>query len=268
MSNTRRKKTRRSPTAAQRRSRRRRRIINTITMLTAGAVLVWVLVPRFGINLLGLPVTKPDTGIINIGRSSDDILKSAPKTDLTSAIAALPEMNEWHPDYERSNFGDGWADLDGDGCNTRNEVLARDLDNVRFRSDTDDCVVQSGDFVDPYTGQQIIFTRGAETSDDVQIDHVVALADAWDKGASSWSVHQRERFANDPLNLLAVEGKANQDKLAASIDEWVPPNEGYRCAYLARQVAVKTKWSLGVSSAEKHTMAVLATECAAQPLPQ
>ncbi len=117
----------------------------------------------------------------------------------------------------------------------------------------DNCKVQSGKLNDPYTGEVILFHRG-ENSNAVQIDHVVALSDAWQKGAQQLSFIERVILANDPLNLLAVDGPANQQKSGSDAASWLPPNKSFRCQYVARQIAVKQKYRLWVSVAEKSAM--------------
>src|SRR3712207_4847441 len=165
-----------------------------------------------------------------------------------SALAALADVEVRgrapRTGYEREQFGDGWVDTDRNGCDTRNDVLARDLTGEAFRPGTNDCVVVSGTLADPYSGRTIEFRRGEDTSDDVQIDHVVALSDAWQKGAQGWDDDRRTDFANDPLNLLAVDGPLNMQKGDGDAATWLPPNASYRCAYVARQVAVKTGYGL------------------------
>lgn len=151
--------------------------------------------------------------------------------------------------YDRDEFGNGWADADGDGCSTRDEVLARDLTAVEL----DGCRVLAGTLLDPYGGTEIAFSRGR--AEDVQIDHVVALADAWQTGAQQWTAAQRSAFANDPLNLLAVDGGLNQAKGAGDAATWLPPARSYRCPYAIRQVAVKAKWGLWVTAAERAALA-------------
>lgn len=155
--------------------------------------------------------------------------------------------------YDRSAFGEAWADVDGNGCDTRNDVLQRDLDQVRFRRGSD-CVVSRGILKDPYVGVTIHFERGLETSPVVQVDHVVALGDAWRAGAWEWTPAQRQEFANDPNNLLAVEGQANQDKGSARADQWLPPRAEFWCEYVTRQINVKYDWDLTVTEAERDTM--------------
>lgn len=166
--------------------------------------------------------------------------------------------------YSRDQFGDGWLDPDGNGCDGRNDILNRDLDQVTQRDDG--CIVLTGVLDDPFTGDTIDFIRGPETSQDVQIDHVVALSDAWQKGAQELSTQQRERFANDPLNLLAVDGLTNQQKSDADAATWLPPNTGFRCEFVSIQVAVKAKYDLWVTQAEYDAIYNVLQTCPTQPV--
>jgi hypothetical protein len=127
--------------------------------------------------------------------------------------------------YERSLYGTAWKDVDHNGCDTRNDILTRDLTDVTV--DSDGCRVESGTLADPYTGKTIHFTRGQGTSLAVQIDHMVPLSRAWGLGASGWSQEEREAFANDPANLLAADGPANNNKSDQGMDEWTPAT--YSC---------------------------------------
>lgn len=163
--------------------------------------------------------------------------------------------------YSRDIFGGGWRSTDD--CNTRDEILARDLSQTEIK----DCKVYSGVLDDPYTGKRIEFARGPDTSDDVQIDHVVALSDAWQKGAQYLSYQTRENLANDPLELLAVDGEANQQKGDGDAATWLPPNKPYRCRYVARQIAVKQKYDLWITSAEYDAMQRILSKCPEQELP-
>lgn len=165
-------------------------------------------------------------------------------------------------DYRRTQFGDGWATRQG--CDIRNIILYRDLDNTAVN---DVCKVLRGTLQDPYTGKTIQFTRGADTSDDVQIDHVVALSDAWQKGAQALSRIEREQLANDPLELLAVDGAANQEKSDGDAATWLPPNKSFRCEYVARQIAVKQKYRLWVTQAEHDAIVRVLQTCPGQQLP-
>jgi hypothetical protein len=189
----------------------------------------------------------------------------------TTALAALAavEVKGRAPrtGYERDNFGSGWVDTDRNGCDTRNDVLARDLSNETFKPGTRNCVVLTGTLADPYSGRSIAFQRGQGTSDDVQIDHVVALSDAWQKGAQAMDGGRRTAFANDPLNLLAVDGPLNMQKGDGDAATWLPPNRGYRCTYVARQVAVKVSYGLWMTQAEKNAIATVLASCPNEPLP-
>ena len=131
--------------------------------------------------------------------------------------------------YARNQFGPTWADVDKNGCDTRNDILRRDLTQVVFKPGTKDCVVLSGVLIDKYSGETINFVRGNSTSSLVQIDHVVALSDAWQKGAFLLTVQERTAFANDPLNLLAVKGSLNSQKGDGDAATWLPPQKSYRC---------------------------------------
>jgi hypothetical protein len=143
--------------------------------------------------------------------------------------------------YSREEFGPPWADVDRNGCDTRNDILARDLTDETFRPGTNNCVVTTGTLVDKYTGTTINFFRGQDTSSDVQIDHVVALSDAWQKGAQQLSSDQRKELANDPLNLMAADGPTNSAKGDKEAATWLPPNRAFRCEYVAIQGAVKSQ---------------------------
>ncbi len=179
---------------------------------------------------------------------------AADLADTRAALATLPVKGRAPTTgYGRDQFGQAWTDVDRNGCDTRNDVLARDLTALTLKPGTAGCVVLTGTLADPYTGADIAFERG-EHSADVQIDHVVALSDAWQKGAQQWTTAQRTAFANDPANLLAVDGPANQRKGAGDAATWLPPNTGYRCVYVARQVRVKAAYGLWVTAAEKAAM--------------
>jgi hypothetical protein len=167
--------------------------------------------------------------------------------------------------YERSLFSDGWGDQAW-GCDTRNFILKRDLTSIVMRPN-ETCTVASGVLKDPYTLKSIGFVRGVKTSLAVQIDHVVAVSDAWQKGAQQISSQQRYNFYNDPLNLLAVDGPTNSSKGDGDAATWLPPNKGFRCAYVARQVAVKAKYKLWVTAPEKAAIAGVLAKCPNQPLP-
>ena len=169
--------------------------------------------------------------------------------------------------YTRDQFGPAWADVDRNGCDTRNDILKRDLINEVFQEKTDLCVVLSGTLVDPYSGETINFVRGVATSSEVQIDHVVALSNAWQTGAFKLSADQRKSFANDPLNLLAVKGKLNSQKGDGDAATWLPPLKSYRCDYVSRQIAVKIKYKLWFTAPEKEAMVRILKSCPEKALP-
>jgi hypothetical protein len=147
------------------------------------------------------------------------------------------------------------------GCDTRNDILRRDLTAVQVKVGTNGCLVLNGTLEDPYSARTIAFVRGTATSDDVQIDHVVALSDAWRSGAQLLTAEQRQDLANDPLNLLAVSGPLNQAKGDSDAASWLPPNVAFRCPYVITQIQVKTRYALWVGSAEHDAMARVLTAC-------
>ncbi len=168
--------------------------------------------------------------------------------------------------YSRDQFGAAWADVDRNGCDTRDDILNRDLGGKSWRPNTHGCVVIAGVLHDPYTGARLVFAK-AQT-DAVQIDHVVALSDAWQKGAAQWDASRRLAFANDPLNLLAVDGPTNLRKSDGDAATWLPPQRSYRCRFVARQVAVKAKWKLAVTAAERDAIARVLSKCPQQRVPR
>ncbi|WP_424420507.1 HNH endonuclease family protein [Microbacterium sp.] len=193
---------------------------------------------------------------------------AAPTASADSALALLKTLpvkgRAPKTGYERAQFGPRWKDVDRNGCDTRNDILAAQLTDITRRGR---CVVLSGTLHDPYSGSTIPFVRGQDTSQLVQIDHVVALSDAWQKGAQALTPEQRTAFANDPLNLLAVDGSANAAKRDGDAATWLPKTKGFRCAYVARQVAVKAAYDLWVTQAEHDAIAQILATCPAQPAP-
>jgi hypothetical protein len=170
--------------------------------------------------------------------------------------------------YARSVFGQTWADVDRNGCDTRNDILNRDLTEVRYKEKTRNCVVLSGILVDRYSGETINFVRGNITSMEVQIDHVVALSNSWQTGAFNLTLAQRTALANDPMNLFAVKGRLNAQKRDGDAATWLPPLKKFRCAYVAQQIAVKAKYSLWVTAPEKDAMSRILNTCPKQVLPE
>ena len=244
--------------------KRRRSIGDTVILLVILAALVWAFAPGVGWDLLGL---RSRLGWPPM--RSGEALSSLPDTEAARQLRELAVRSADEasvvPDYDRQAFGQRWADTDHNGCDTRNDILARDLARPTFKPGTRDCVVLTGTLAEPYTGTTIQFQRGDKSSALVQIDHVVALADAWRSGAWQWDAQRRQEFANDPENLLAVDGAANEDKSASSADQWLPPNAAYRCDYVKRQIAVKYAYGLSVTQAEQDAMATQLTTCSDDP---
>lgn len=182
-----------------------------------------------------------------------------------SRLNALP-VKDWAPKngYDREQFGVAWSDdvsveLGHNRCDTRNDILRRDMKDAKL--DTDGCKVLSGTLADPYTGKNITFKQGRESSAAVQIDHIVALSNAWLTGAQDISPEQRRNLANDPRNLLAVDGPTNQGKGDSDAGEWLPPRKDYQCTYVAKQIEVKTIYKLWVTRAEHDSMAKVLSGC-------
>lgn len=180
-------------------------------------------------------------------------------------LDALP-VKGWDraQDFKRYRFGERWSDdvdveFGHNGCNTRDDILRRDLTRIELRRGT--CLVQRGVLHDPYSGDTIEFVRGPETSEAVQVDHLVSLADAWYKGARVWDDARRRDFANDPRNLLAVSAQANFDKAFRDAAGWRPANAAFECEFVARQVMVKAVYGLWVSSHEKTAMHRVLRHC-------
>lgn len=197
-----------------------------------------------------------------------DVPTVAPGADVLEGIAVVP-MRLHRYDYLRSAFGDAWTD-DNDapgghnGCDTRDDILNRDLVDVTHVY-TKRCpeAVATGILHDPYTNSVIAFQRGAKVGEAVQIDHLVPLSYAWDMGANGWPVAQRVRFANDPANLLAVQGQANQDKGDSPPALWMPPNAAFACQYAVQFIAVLRGYALPVDQASGDVLRRAATTCPA-----
>ena len=202
--------------------------------------------------------------------SADD----AAAQDAVVALRGLDDLPVTDPapmaGYSRDAFGPAWTDentttLGRNRCDTRNDILGRDLAQITYKSGQ--CVVAGGVLHDPYTGADIAFTRGQDTSAAVQVDHVVSLANAWVTGAQHLSERQRIDLANDPLNLLAVSGPVNEQRSDADAADWLPPDTAYRCDYVSRQIAVKIKYDLWVAPAEHDAIAAVLAGCPDQTLP-
>ena len=231
--------------------RRRRMVLVAVVLI---GTLGWIVVKEWP----NLPLMPPDS------QSQQSGSNSGSGEVARDALAALPTKGRApKTGYKRSQFGDGWAKAGG--CDTRNVILRRDLTNAVLGDDN--CKVQAGALSDPYTGQRIAFKRGANSSGAVQIDHVVALSNAWQTGAQQLSSEQRISLANDPLELLAVDGPANQQKGDGDAATWLPSNKTFRCQYIARQIAFKKNYSLCVTPPERTAMERILASCPEQRLP-
>lgn len=194
--------------------------------------------------------------------SSSPAARAAPPAWLKAAAAELPQLPV-HPlanpgKYVRSSFGPAWPDLDGDGCDTRQEILHRDLKNDVPATG---CPVRRGTLDDPYSdGPRIAYD--SKHWEQVQIDHVVSLKNAWRTGAAGkgWTLEWRTTYANDPLVLLAVARSPNEQKGEHDASEWLPP-ESYRCRFVAKQIAIKFKYHLWVTRGEHDAMANVLAAC-------
>ena len=160
--------------------------------------------------------------------------------------------------YDRAEYGQARLDTDRNGCDTRSDILGRDLRHVTITPGTNGCRTEAGTLADPYTATVIDYVRG---NDSVDIDHVVSLSNAWQTGAFRWEIRKRAALANDPMNLLAVDSSANRQKGDGDTATWLPPDKGFRCSYAARQISVKAKYQLWVTVAERDAMARILASC-------
>ncbi|TKJ95730.1 HNH endonuclease [Plantibacter flavus] len=184
-------------------------------------------------------------------------------TAVEDALADVDTATQVATGYDRDRFGQRWADIDRNGCDTRNDVLARDLVDVTFKPGTRDCVVLTGVLHDLYTGSTIDFQRGERSSQLVQIDHVVPLAWGWRHGGNTWTEQQREQFANDPINLQAVDGATNSSKSDSGPGDWMPPSAASHCEYAARFVLVLMAYDLTVDDADRQVLTSTLDSCRA-----
>jgi hypothetical protein len=195
-----------------------------------------------------------------------DVPTVQPGSDVLAGVAVLPQRTHRY-DYRRAAFGDAWDDdndapLGHNGCDTRDDILDRDLVDKTYVS-IKRCpnAVATGTLHDPYTNATVAFQRGAKVGEAVQIDHIVPLAYAWDMGAYSWPQPERLRFANDPANLLAVQGQANQDKGDSPPAQWMPPNTAFACQYAMQFIAVLRGYQLPVDQASAGVLRQAAATC-------
>jgi Excalibur calcium-binding domain/Protein of unknown function (DUF1524) len=214
------------------------------------------------------PVTVSPSATAVPDRATTVVLRAPARGRARAVLAKLPTKGRApKTGYTRARFGPAWTDNTAapsghNGCGTRDDMLARQLNKVRKSGR---CVVLSGNEIDPYTRAALYYVRGRST---VDIDHVTALGDAWQKGAQQLSTVQRTQFANDPLNLLSVSLGANRQKSDSDAASWLPRNKSYRCSYVARQIAVKYRYRLWVTQAERAAMQRVLRVCPRQNVPR
>lgn len=228
------------------------------TRLRRSLIVAFIAVLATGVLLAGdwrqpRPSPPPD---LPPGHSPNLALAALSRLDIRTAASKAG--------YSRQQFGGEWAKVDT--CTVRDKILARDMTAVRYRGPSD-CTVLAGTLDDPYTGKVIHFVRGPGTSAAVQIDHIVAISDTWRTGAQELSRAQREQLYNDPLELIAADGPANEEKGDGDAADWLPPNADYVCRYVARQIAVKRKYHLWVTKPEHDAMEKELVKCPGQLLP-
>ena len=230
------------------------------------AALALALIPLVGTNVSATEPSSALTSSFSAAISSHMTSKDSPALAVAKLLVAKSRAPK--TGYTRSEFGTAWKDVDGNGCSTRNDVLARDFRN---ETTTDGCKVSSGDFTDPYSGESFHVTCrvGSGCVSSFDVDHAVPLSDAWQKGAQYWAKSKREAIANDPLNLVVTTAHLNRQKGDSDAATWLPPLRSYWCKYVARQVAVKKKYGVWVTAAEKSKIVEILSKpaCANTKLP-
>lgn len=218
------------------------------------------------------PVVTQTAPEVTVTGAAGETGESDPGTAM-GALSSLPVKGKaGKGGYDRDEFGSPWSDATSaqgsrNGCDTRNDVLRRDLDDLDVEAGTAGCVALSGTLADPYSGEVLPFVRGEDSGSQIHIDHVVSLSNAWQTGGQQLSRETRESLANDPLNLWAVQGSLNQSKGDGDAATWLPPNKGARCDMVAQQVAVKAAYELWVTAAEADAIARVLIACPDEPLP-
>jgi hypothetical protein len=211
----------------------------------------------------GRPDREPPTET-EVTAAPEQAPDDAPIAELEARLVELPvSSGAFVQGYDRNFFGQTWADVDRNGCDTRNDILKRDLSDAVIKPGTFDCKVLSGALIDPFSGNSLSFVSGETTSFEVQIDHIVPLSWAWQNGASKWTDERRTAFANDPLNLLAVDGSLNMSKSDSGPSEWLPPNQPFHCDYAQHYGSVLVEYDLAIPRADLATLLELLGRCVA-----
>lgn len=238
---------------------RTRRVITVLCAFSA--VIVWLLSsPNSFENIFVPSENLPESE----SYSAVAVSKFDEKSPLATEVLEKLEIKGRAPKtgYTRDEFYSSWPTVDG--CNLRQRILKRELGETAVLAD-DNCSVISGEFDEPYTGSHLVFYQKSDLSNGLQIDHVVALSDAWQKGAQNLSKGERFKLATDPLNLLAVDSATNQEKSDGDAATWLPPNKAFRCQYVARQISVKYKYHLWVTDAENAALKKVLENCPNEP---
>lgn len=238
-----------------------RRILAVVAAVLG--VVIWLVVnpESYETVFVGSAEDSVDSAALVASAASTDGVGSDSNSDssapLASRVLELLEVKGRAPKtgYAREMFYSGWPTVEG--CNLRQRILKRELGESAV---LDGCTVTAGEYDEPYTGKHVVLTEKSEVSK-IQIDHVVALSDAWQKGAQYMTYEVRNQIATDPLNLLAVDGSANQGKSDGDAATWLPLNKAFRCQYVARQVSVKYKYGLWVTAAEKEAISGVLEKC-------
>ena len=241
-----------------------------------GALFLGILMILFGLStphVSEIPssqvpgIAQPSSDVTALPTDPSGVSTATPASPALAAARALPVKGRApHTGYSRSQFGAAWMDFNNNGCDTRNDILRRDFTQVIIKPNTGGCKVIGGHWVDPYSGVPYVFDHQPSEIDG---DHVVSLSNAWQTGAAQWDLRKRESFANDPLNIVMTAAALNREKSDSDAASWLPPDKSFRCAFIARQVAVKKKYGLWVTASEKATMVRIlsAKSCARTKLP-
>lgn len=247
---------------------RRRNLLGTLTAV--GVATAFVAGVHYGPGLSTAIDRPTGSSAVSTSSSGTDSLRRAGLVDGTTINAeAVRKLVSEIPvttttpttAYDRDSFGPAWADTDRNGCDQRNDVLARDLTTVTYKPGTHECVVLTGHLEDPYTGKEISFTRGSSTSTAVQIDHMVPLSWAFQHGAATWSEQRREQLATDFSNLTAVDGPTNAAKSDQGPGSWLPPASSYDCTYVARFTYVVHRYELTIDTADRDAIGRVLNTC-------
>lgn len=242
-----------------------------LTLLVSGCSTPSTEAPLNDISASATEVTTSPSSPVNTTKPAPEpSTEAAPQIEAGSALAVLETLPVKEPivgGYDRDSFGPSWEDVDNNGCDTRNDILQRDLENITLDGS---CKVQTGTYADPYTATTINFDRSSGNGGGIDIDHIVALSAGYKTGGAEWSAAKRLQFANDPLNLISSEAGANRFKKDKDASQWLPSSSGnpaFDCQYVARQISVKQKYEAWVTAPEKDAMKAVLATCPEEPLP-